>query len=247
MEVTRDSAHHLLEGEAKDSSGVAKSRGVELPALAPEAILNSFTDAITTLASATGLAGSSSKINAKEEDPGTVGDDAIIVYDKSRPRNDETTNKDRWGFYVNDDFHKSLSITPEEMEARRVKEAERAKKWMRMIEKGFPFLYKYRKAKLKRRVRKGIPDTVRSVAWFNLSGAADFRQKISIESIDTATLTERVVDEIERDVDRTFPRHFLFQEKDGIGQRSLRRILQMYAVIDPEVGYCQGMVRRFCL
>ena len=30
-------------------------------------------------------------------------------------------------------------------------------------------------------------------------------------------------------------------EKNGRGQESLRRLLQLYAAIDPEVGYCQGM------
>lgn len=245
MEEKRDSTHNPFLGmDVSDSPSGNKGA----PTSTSDDILSTFTDAITTFANATGLAGSSSKISATDPQPSaSSSDDAIIVYDKSKSSQskpvDETTSKDRYGFYVNDDFHKSLSITPQEMEARRIKEAERAEKWMRMIKKGFPFLYKYRKAKLKRRVRKGIPDTIRSVAWYNLSGAEGFRSKLPpIANIDTDSLTERVVDEIERDVDRTFPRHFLFQEKDGIGQRSLRRILQMYAVIDPEVGYCQGMV-----
>eukprot|EP01034_Spumella_vulgaris_P027176 gene27176-33862_t len=47
---------------------------------------------------------------------------------------------------------------------------------------------------------------------------------------------------IERDVDRTFPRHMIFIESNGQGQNSLRRILQLisphthqaYASLDPE-------------
>lgn len=50
--------------------------------------------------------------------------------------------------------------------------------------------------------------------------------------------------QIERDIDRTFPRHLHF-EKEGEGtsegQDSLRNVLQMYARTDNEVGYCQGM------
>jgi TBC1 domain family member 10 len=50
--------------------------------------------------------------------------------------------------------------------------------------------------------------------------------------------------QIERDIDRTFPRHLQF-EKEGegtsSGQEALRRLLQMYAKTDGEVGYCQGM------
>jgi len=62
-----------------------------------------------------------------------------------------------------------------------------------------------------------------------------------LNDIDISAVDERVIDEIERDIDRTFPRHVLFYEKDGRGQNSLRRVLQMYAAIDAKVGYCQGM------
>ena len=52
------------------------------------------------------------------------------------------------------------------------------------------------------------------------------------------------VAQIERDIDRTFPRHLQF-EKEGegtsSGQEALRRLLQIYAKTDGEVGYCQGM------
>ena len=50
--------------------------------------------------------------------------------------------------------------------------------------------------------------------------------------------------QIERDIDRTFPRHLQF-EKEGegtsSGQEALRLLLQIYAKTDGEVGYCQGM------
>jgi hypothetical protein len=69
--------------------------------------------------------------------------------------------------------------------------------------------------------------------------------------------------QIDRDIDRTFPKHVLFENEESIGQSALRRILQYYAAIDAEVsllsaacskprpqllflhplqvGYCQGM------
>ena len=111
-----------------------------------------------------------------------------------------------------------------------------------MIKKGFPYLYEYRKAKLKRRVRKGIPDALRGIVWYNLSGAESYKRSYpDLNDINTNDLNELVIDEIERDIDRTFPRHFLFCEKNGKGQKSLRRVLQLYAAIDEKVGYCQGM------
>jgi hypothetical protein len=47
-------------------------------------------------------------------------------------------------------------------------------------------------------------------------------------------------DDIEKDIERTFPRHELFTH-GGAGQDLLRRVLRAYANIDQECGYCQGM------
>jgi hypothetical protein len=44
-----------------------------------------------------------------------------------------------------------------------------------------------------------------------------------------------------RDLGRTLPTHCLFRGAASPGQRSLRRVLHAYCVVDSEVGYCQGM------
>lgn len=46
---------------------------------------------------------------------------------------------------------------------------------------------------------------------------------------------------IQRDINRTFPTHVFFRELDGMGQRTLLRVLKAYSVHNPAVGYCQGM------
>lgn len=46
---------------------------------------------------------------------------------------------------------------------------------------------------------------------------------------------------IQRDINRTFPAHDYFKEAGGLGQDSLYRISKAYAVLDSEVGYCQGL------
>jgi hypothetical protein len=51
----------------------------------------------------------------------------------------------------------------------------------------------------------------------------------------------RVVDTIERDINRTFPQFGMFSEVGGRGQRALFRVLVAYAQLDEAVGYCQGM------
>ena len=45
---------------------------------------------------------------------------------------------------------------------------------------------------------------------------------------------------IKRDLNRTFPEHSFFKERDGLGQESLLNVLMAYSVYDKEVGYCQG-------
>ncbi|XP_061535108.1 TBC1 domain family member 1 isoform X3 [Phycodurus eques] len=43
------------------------------------------------------------------------------------------------------------------------------------------------------------------------------------------------------DLGRTFPTHPYFQTQLGAGQLSLYNILKAYSLLDPEVGYCQGL------
>lgn len=49
---------------------------------------------------------------------------------------------------------------------------------------------------------------------------------------------KKVVDEINKDINRTF--HF-GKFKTESGQQELRRVLQAVAYVRPEIGYCQGM------
>jgi hypothetical protein len=229
---------------------------------------------------------------------------------------DDFVLKDRFGFFLTDQFHKELSLAPAELDRRRRKEEERAKKWEAMFRKWKKFdkneatallpplspthvttsvpvpvpstihstsltVVEDRSAaaveaepsslslplslladprlsrgllvidnshnaeKLKERVRKGIPEVVRAEAWKRLLRVDLLRSSLlseqSLQSLDTSSLDEKTREEIERDIDRTFPRHELFVEAQGAGQRSLRNLLQWYAVLDPEVGYCQGM------
>jgi hypothetical protein len=49
---------------------------------------------------------------------------------------------------------------------------------------------------------------------------------------------KKVVDEINKDINRTF--HF-GRFKTEVGQQELKRVLQAIAYVRPEIGYCQGM------
>ena len=50
-----------------------------------------------------------------------------------------------------------------------------------------------------------------------------------------------ILNEIERDLHRTFPTHIMFREKGGLGQQALSRVLIAYSNYNPIIGYCQGM------
>lgn len=44
-----------------------------------------------------------------------------------------------------------------------------------------------------------------------------------------------------KDVPRTFPEHYFFNEKGGPGQKSLERVLTALSLVYKDMGYCQGL------
>lgn len=95
---------------------------------------------------------------------------------------------------------------------------------------------------LKKRIRKGIPEALRGRVWCHLAGSTqmminnpgvyhDFFQAKNVPCEET----------IARDIGRTFPKHYLFNERTSLGQCALMNVLKAYSLHDPEVGYCQGM------
>lgn len=165
---------------------------------------------------------------------------------------DKNADYDRYGFFVGNDpsssqvFHKSKVVESKVRKQREEKEMLRSKKWTEILNEwdkgtsGRPPT----DDKIKEKIRKGIPNDKRAAAWYHISGADRFAQQYPNPSILSAVthVSERILDEIERDIDRTFPRHRLFVDKASArGSTSLRNVLRWYAEIDPEVGYCQGM------
>lgn len=173
-------------------------------------------------------------------DTDRLGTDAVV--NQAEAPAPESVLHDKYGFITNANRQRgSLSKSSKDIERRGAKEKERGEKWLRMLRQ-WDFVVKFRKAKLQRRIRKGIPNVMRAWAWFHISHAQEYKTKYpDLSKIDTAKIPAKVKDDIEKDVDRTFPKHLQFAETDGHGQASLRRLLQWYAAIDEEVGYCQGM------
>lgn len=100
---------------------------------------------------------------------------------------------------------------------------------------------------LKRATRRGVPMDLRCDAWFAASGARElmrmgptegYYEKLLLMRVD-----EKVVDQIELDLARTFPANARYErDANGVeGNDVLRRMLYAYARHNRKTGYCQGM------
>ena len=105
-------------------------------------------------------------------------------------------------------------------------------------------LYKYKfPTKFISKVRKGPPSIYRWIAWkICLNYSKNFRIGVYQKYLKEIPIAE-YVDNIDKDIERTFPDHPLFKsEKFGIvGKKMLHNILVAYSNYNPSIGYCQGM------
>ena len=112
--------------------------------------------------------------------------------------------------------------------------------------------------------RRGLPRSIRQLLWFRLSVAGHKRahekhgpayyselvRRSSRLAASEGQLAEAIED-LEKDLDRTFPGHRLFSgggdtnseaaAEAAPGQLAMRRVLGAYALRNPSVGYCQSM------
>ncbi|KQS44365.1 uncharacterized protein Dere_GG13242, isoform C [Drosophila erecta] len=91
---------------------------------------------------------------------------------------------------------------------------------------------------------EGIPDKLRQEIWLIFSGAIHDKEMnpgLYEDLVEKAACIKNCFahEEIDRDLPRSLPEHPAFQSTDGIG--ALRRVLQAYALRNPQVGYCQAM------
>ena len=119
------------------------------------------------------------------------------------------------------------------------------KKWLELLP-NLDLYIKNNKKKLKKKIRKGIPDSLRGEIWFKISGASKiWREKIYDEYLNRINENEmiKIPDEatIIKDIDRTYPKNLFFLNKLGEGQRSLFRILSCLSIKNKKIGYVQGM------
>jgi hypothetical protein len=142
---------------------------------------------------------------------------------------------DRYGFLSS----KTINFDSEEA----LKENARLEKWQNMLSKWVKYKSR-RQNKLKSRVRKGIPDSLRGIVWCDFAEIKKLKEQYPSNLYfsliaDDEDEHDKTTNEIKRDLARTFPAHVLFRAENG--RESLNNVLKAYSKFDPPVGYCQGM------
>ena len=107
----------------------------------------------------------------------------------------------------------------------------------------FDNFMKNNKKKLKKMIRKGIPDSLRGFIWMKISGAQKLREGRELYDELKKGINEnefiKIPDEqtIIKDLHRTFPKNVIFNNQLGEGQRQLFRILSCISLRNRKVGY----------
>ena len=115
-------------------------------------------------------------------------------------------------------------------------------KWTEMLD-NFEYYKTIKYSKLKERVRKGIPEGMRGLAWIKIAGLKEFKAgkeniyKTLLSKINNPNfIDQKEEDVIIRDLHRTFPKNMLFNTKLGDGQRSLFKILMCFGAVNRGTG-----------
>eukprot|EP00029_Vermamoeba_vermiformis_P006937 TRINITY_DN2860_c0_g1_i1.p1 TRINITY_DN2860_c0_g1~~TRINITY_DN2860_c0_g1_i1.p1 ORF type:complete len:699 (+),score=132.14 TRINITY_DN2860_c0_g1_i1:64-2160(+) len=148
---------------------------------------------------------------------------------------------DRWGF-MKGNSDSDIEETEEEKQKREAMEWLRTKKWVKMIKRWDSFIDS-KLNKVKRRVYKGIPERVRGQAWVLLTECTKLKEskQNTYKGYRESKAKEKIMHQIDLDINRSNRNHVDFKERYGKMQISLFNVLKAYSVYDSEVGYCQGM------
>ncbi|KAI6657994.1 USP6 N-terminal-like protein [Oopsacas minuta] len=162
------------------------------------------------------------------------GREGAVIEAWEDPNFDVYTHTDRHGF-----MHKR--VPPTTSAKLQQIERERAQKWNKMI--GTEWETKYRNSdKLRRRIYKGIPNSLRGPVWSKI---------LALDSIKSKDIYERAkflareyspdLMQIDVDVMRTLREHVHFRERYSSKQQALFHVLSAYSMFNKRIGYCQGM------
>ncbi|KAK8807377.1 hypothetical protein WA158_004136 [Blastocystis sp. Blastoise] len=103
--------------------------------------------------------------------------------------------------------------------------------------------YAKNRRQLRKLLRLGCPYQLRSDVWFYLSGAAELKAKSprGFDELYKDMNDQKIMQEIEQDINRTFPNHPFFNSEGSPIREKLYNVLYAIAVVRTDIGYCQGM------
>ncbi|GLH09828.1 Uncharacterized protein GBIM_14871 [Gryllus bimaculatus] len=144
---------------------------------------------------------------------------------------------DRHGF-----IHDKRLPSKVDSEKRQIQvEMERVKKWLKMLH---TWETAVNTEKMRRRLYKGLPDSVRGQVWRQLLQLDNVMKEQKGKYQEMLLLAYRWspdIRQIDLDVNRTYRDHIMFRERYGIQQQALFNVLSAYSVYNLDIGYCQGM------
>lgn len=155
------------------------------------------------------------------------------------PAKDRVDSVDPYGFERSKDF--DYESYEELMSEYLAVLTRRSIKWSKML-KGKGRVEK--NLKVKRYVRKGVPNEHRGLVWMAASGAQEQLDKNPghYQSLLDAQQDPKLLETIRTDLHRTFPDNVQFRKSsEPCLQKALYNVLRAYGHHNPSVGYCQGM------
>ncbi|XP_029288015.1 TBC1 domain family member 1 isoform X2 [Cottoperca gobio] len=120
--------------------------------------------------------------------------------------------------------------------------------WEKMLGTPARATVKFDKEIIHAAVAQGVPRQHRGEIWKFLSEQYLLRQAVPSRPPANHSPYKELLKQLTSqqhailiDLGRTFPTHPYFQAQLGAGQLSLYNLLKAYSLLDPEVGYCQGL------
>ncbi|XP_069058214.1 TBC1 domain family member 1 isoform X5 [Pleurodeles waltl] len=120
--------------------------------------------------------------------------------------------------------------------------------WEKMLSVPGRSKTKFDVEKIHNAVAKGVPRHHRGEIWKFLAEQYQLRHQVTSKQQLKDTPYKELLKQLTSqqhailiDLGRTFPTHPYFSAQLGAGQLSLYNILKAYSLLDPEVGYCQGL------
>ncbi|KAJ6655391.1 hypothetical protein lerEdw1_005449 [Lerista edwardsae] len=120
--------------------------------------------------------------------------------------------------------------------------------WEKMLSMPARSKLKFDMEKIHSAVGKGVPRHHRGEIWKFLAEQYQLKHQFASKQQPKDTPYKELLKQLTSqqhailiDLGRTFPTHPYFSAQLGAGQLSLYNILKAYSLLDPEVGYCQGL------